>query len=229
MEKTYNYEFNGNEVTVIVPENPNGEWVWKTEFLTAFDKAEIDLVNLGYTRVYYKISDMYGCYKSVRLMHKFYLHVVEKFNLNKKCHLFGFSRGGLYAFNFALFYPEVVKSIYLDAPVLDLKTWPRKNIWPKEFGEMLNAYSLDEQTLLTFDDNPLDNLKEFFAHGIPMLLVAGDADDVVPLALNGGKVIEYCEKNNIVLEYYVKNGCKHHPHSLEEDTTPIINFVKRNS
>ena len=229
MEQTFNYTFNGAEVTVVRPENPNGEWLWKTEFFTAFDKAEVDLLKLGYTRVYYKISDMYGCYKSVRLMHQFYLHIIKEFSLNEKCHLFGFSRGGLYAFNYAISHPETVKSIYLDAPVLDLKTWPRKNIWPKEFGEMLDSYNLDEQTLLTFNDNPVDNLAEFFAHKIPMLLVAGDADDVVPLPVNGQKVIDYCKEKGIELEYYVKNGCKHHPHSLEDDTTPIIKFIQRNS
>ncbi len=229
MEQVINYTFNGAEVTVIRPENPNGEWVWKTEFFTAFDKAEVDLLKLGYTRVNYKISDMYGCYKSIRLMHQFYLHIIKEFNLNEKCHLFGFSRGGLYAFNYALSYPETVKSTYLDAPVLDLKTWPRKNIWPKEFGEMLACYNFDEQTLLTFNDNPVDNLKEYFAHKIPTLLIAGDEDDVVPLAQNGQKVINYCKENDIELENYIKKGCGHHPHSLEDDTAPIIKFVQRNS
>ena len=51
MEQTFNYTFNGGEVTVVRPENPNGEWLWKTEFFTAFDKAEVDLLKLGYTRV----------------------------------------------------------------------------------------------------------------------------------------------------------------------------------
>ena len=60
MEKTIEFEFNGNQAVVIRPENPNGKWLWKTEFLYAFDQAERALVEKGYTRVYYQISDKYG-------------------------------------------------------------------------------------------------------------------------------------------------------------------------
>ena len=106
------FTFNGYHATVILPEKPNGKWIWKTEFLYAFDQAERALNERGYTRVYYAVSDKYGSYHAVRLMRKFYDFVVKEFSLDKKCNLFGFSRGGLYAFNFALFYPELVEKIY---------------------------------------------------------------------------------------------------------------------
>ena len=126
MERIETFEFNGYEATVIIPEKPNGKWVWKTEFLYAFDQAERALLAKGYTRVYYQISDKYGSPAAIRLMEEFYHFVVSKFHLDKKCVLFGFSRGGLYAFNFALAYPNFVDKVYLDAPVLNLKTWPLK-------------------------------------------------------------------------------------------------------
>ena len=50
--KTEYFNFNGHEATVILPEHPNGKWIWKTEFLDAFDKAEVELNEMGYTRVY---------------------------------------------------------------------------------------------------------------------------------------------------------------------------------
>ena len=40
MAETHTFLFNGHEATVIVPEHPNSEWIWKTEFLYAFDQAE---------------------------------------------------------------------------------------------------------------------------------------------------------------------------------------------
>ena len=122
----HEFTFLGHEAIVIIPDNPNGKWIWKTEFLYAFDQAERALLDDGYTRVYYQISNKYGSYNAVRLMRKFYHYVVKEFALDEKCILFGFSRGGLYAFNFALFYPEYVEKVYLDAPVLDMKTWPPK-------------------------------------------------------------------------------------------------------
>ena len=61
---------------------------------------------------------------------------------------------------------------------------------------------------------------DIFAHKIPLLFVAGDSDQVVSFELNSKKVIDYCKTNGVQLKYIVKNGCKHHPHSLE-DVTPI--------
>ena len=119
MAKDHVYEFNGYKAYVTVPDNPNGKWIWKAEYLTAFDKAELALVEQGYTHVYYEVRFMYGCPKVQRLMHKFHLDVVERFHLQKKCILIGMSVGGLYSFNYALAYPEYVEKVCLDAPALD--------------------------------------------------------------------------------------------------------------
>ena len=226
MEKIYKSQFHGSRAEVVVPENANGEWIWKTEFFHAFDSAEQALLNEGYTRVYYSVSDRYGSYKAVRLMREFYRYVTKEFDLKEKAHLFGFSRGGLYAFNYALFYPESVASVYLDAPVLDMKSWPPKD--SVEQGQLFAEYTLNKDTLPLFDDNPIDNLKEYFELGIPTLVVAGDADELVPLNENAGVLLKFCNDNGIAIENYIKNGCGHHPHSLD-DVTPIVNFVKRNS
>ena len=100
-----NFSFNGYTATVIRPKNPNGKWIWKTEFFYAFDQAEEALADDGYTRVYYQISNKYGSPEAVSLMESFYHEVTERYALDDKCILFGFSRGGLYAFNFALAHP----------------------------------------------------------------------------------------------------------------------------
>lgn len=221
--ETIKFDFNGYEATVIRPEHPNGKWIWKTEFLTAFDGAECALLEKGYTRVYYRISHKYGSYRAMRLMHDFYHFVVKKYALDPKCILFGFSRGGLYAFNFALFYPEYVDKIYLDAPVLDMRTWPPQGSVFQQ--QVFDEYTLNEDTLVRFSGHPIENLKEFFDLNIPLLLVAGGADEVVPFEQNAGRMIAYCEKNGIKITSIVKPDCKHHPHSLE-DVTPIISFVE---
>ena len=214
--------FNGYEATVIRPEHPNGKWIWKTEFLTAFDGAECALLEKGYTRVYYRISNKYGSYHAVRLMHDFYRHVVKEFGLDEKCILFGFSRGGLYAFNFALFYPEYVSKIYLDAPVLDMRTWPPEGSENRE--QVYEEYGLTPETIKTFKGHPVENFAEFFSHGIPLYLIAGDSDEIVPFEYNAGKMLDYCFDNGIRIKNYIKSRCKHHPHSLA-DVTPILDFI----
>ena len=221
---TIKFEFKGYEATVIRPENPNGKWVWKTEFLYAFDTAERELLDRGYTRVYYSISNKYGSYHAVRLMHEFHKHVVREFSLEDKCLLFGFSRGGLYAFNYALFYPECVDKIYLDAPVLDMRSWPPEGSENRE--QVYAEFDLTPETIETFRGHPIENLSEFFSHGIPLILVAGGADEIVPFEENSGKMIEFCKNHNIDITYIIKPECKHHPHSLD-DVSPIVEFITR--
>ena len=52
------FEFGGYTATVISPEKPNGKWIWKTEFLHAFEDAELKLLEMGYTRVTYEIQSL---------------------------------------------------------------------------------------------------------------------------------------------------------------------------
>lgn len=222
MEQVETLVFNGYTATVIRPENPNGNWIWKTEFLYAFDQAERALLEQGYTRVYYQISDKYGSPSAVQLMEKFYHFVIDKFNLNKKCVLFGFSRGGLYAFNFAVAYPEFVDKVYLDAPVLDLKTWPRSD--SAEQLQMLEEYGLTREALVSFHGNPIDKLDLFFTLGIPLMVIAGGQDEIVSFKENAGLLIKYCKEKGIEIVSIIKENGLHHPHSLE-NIQPILQFV----
>lgn len=228
MAQLYEYAFNGYTAFVTVPENPNGKWIWKAEYRTAFNKAELALIEQGYTHVYYQVMNQFGSPKVCRLMHKFHMHVTEKFNLQKKCILFGFSVGGLYSFNYTLTYPEYVDKVYLDAPVLDMyDVYSRfTGEAAKKYDKLLKAYHLTRQNIKTFRDHPKDNLAEFFSHNIPVLLVAGDGDTVCRPEANFMKMVDYCKQNNIPLECHIKPGCDHHPHALE-DIAPILDFVNR--
>ena len=221
--KKEEFVFNGFDATILIPDNFNGKWIWKTEFFYAFDKAEKALFDMGYARVYYQISDMYGSDHAARLMHQFHLQVAKNHGLTTKPCLFGFSRGGLYAFNYALYYPECVDKIYLDAPVLNLKSWPPKD--SEEHKQMLNEYMLNESTFETFKFSPIDRLEELSTSKLPILLIAGLKDTVVPYNENGKIMADYYVKNNLPIKVITKPDCDHHPHSLD-DVTPIINFVE---
>ena len=219
--KETKFEFNGFSATVISPEKPNGKWIWKTEFLHAFEDAELALLEKGYTRVTYEIHCMWGNWHAVRLMNKFHSYVTEKFNLSQKCILFGFSRGGTYAFNYALTYPERVEKVYLDAPVLDLGTMKTVD---RLIEEVLSVYNSNSELIDHHPESPINNLPEFFKNEIPFLIIAGGADEVVPYDKNAGLLIDYCKENGIKIESIVKPDCKHHPHSLT-DVSPILDFV----
>ena len=218
------FEYNGYKATVLFPDNFNGKWVWKTEFFYAFDQAEQQLFSMGYARVYYEISDMYGSDRAIRLMHLFHLYLIEKYGFKNRPYLFGFSRGGLYAFNYALYYPEYVEKLYLDAPVLNLKSWPPRGT--EEHSGLLTEYFLNEETFEKYAFSPIDRLKEFVKNNLPVMIVAGDSDETVPHQENSEIMVNYYREHGLKIEYILKPGCGHHPHSLE-DVSPIIRFIEK--
>lgn len=225
------YIFNGYEATVIIPPNFTGRWIWKTEFFYAFDQLEQSLLEAGFARVFYQISDKYGSPNSIKLMYDFYLDLQKRYSLNKKCDLVGFSRGGLYAFNFTLAYPHLVKHLYLDAPVLDLRTWPRKdNV--DEYPLYLQVFQeygfINEEEYAQYPNYPIDKIDEYLQLKIPTLLVAGANDTVVDFSQNSEILIDAALSQNASQFYYfVKNGlsCEggdHHPHSFGNRHSQLI-------
>ncbi len=222
--KRINFILEGYTGSAIVPKKTEDKkrWIWRAEFLGDFDKADMELVNQGWHLVYYKISDMYGSPKAVKLMSIFHKYIVKEFALNKKTVLFGFSRGGLYAINYAVAYPNEVKSLYLDAPVIDLQSWPR--IGHRLRVECLKWYEFDEIAATNYSLIQLSRAKKLAEHKIPILVVIGDADLTVPYEENAKPFINEYKKTYDDITLIIKKGCGHHPHSLE-DVSSIIDFV----
>ena len=223
--KTEVFQWNGYTATVLIPDEPNGKWIWKTEFFHEFEQAEVALFEKGYTRVYYQISDKFGSVEAVRLMRRFHKELLKRYSfLEEKAILFGFSRGGLYAYNYALYYPESVAKMYLDAPVLNLRTWP----WNKGRNHDLfcKEYNVNEETFATFRGSPVDTVAEFAQYDIPLLIVAGDKDESVPIEKNTYVFEEYYKSIGKSFQLIVKAGAGHHPHSLE-DVSPIVEFIEK--
>ena len=225
--------FNSHEITIIKPEKAaeGNPWVWRAEFLGAFDYADQALLRQGWHIAYYRICDMYGCPEAVELMKKFHDYVVEKYKLNKRAAIFGFSRGALYAVNYSVKYPKDISSLYLDAPVLDIRSWPagkgNGKYSKKEWEECKALYGLDEEGAKNFAANPIDKAGELVDTKIPVILVAGDSDRVVPYEENGARLVAAYKKRVISLPHIVKQGCDHHPHSLNPPTE-IVDFVTAN-
>lgn len=224
------FEFLGRRADIISPAcpTPDKKWIWRAEFLGAFDYADIEMLKRGYYLVYYRISNLYGCPKAVSYMKDFYDFLTGEMHFDTKTILFGFSRGGLYSVNFALKYPELVRALYLDAPVLDIKSWPGGlGVGlgaEREYEECLECYGLDRSTALSFKDNPIDNAEKLAVSGIPVVIVAGDSDADVPHRENAQLLYDIYMKNGAKILYILKKGCDHHPHSLE-DPTQICDFL----
>lgn len=230
--KKTEFIFNERKVILVEPNKvaDSAPWIWRTEFFGAFPYADVALLKMGWHIVYYKVSDMYGCPESIELMKDFHDEIIKMYNLSNKAVLFGFSRGGLYAANYSMKYPQDVRSIYLDAPVLDVLSWPGGFYdgigGEKEWEECKACYNISDDSAKDFCKSPIDRIDELIKTNIPVILVAGDCDDVVPYHENGQKMKTAYEKAGAYIKEIVKPGIGHHPHSLE-DPTEIVDFIKR--
>ena len=152
------FDVGGRRSTVICPDEPlpGNPWVWRTEFFEAFNYADFALLKKGWHLAYHCVSDMYGCPESIEMMKEFYDYVTSGFRLHERPAIFGFSRGGLYAVNFALKYPDCCGLLYLDAPVLDIRSWPgglgAGRGEPGCWEECKRVYHLNENTAFRFSD-----------------------------------------------------------------------------
>lgn len=225
------FQVNGRYSIIVCPKNPlpGNPWIWKTEFFEAFNFAERALLDMGFHLAYHRVSDLYGCPASVTMMKEFFDEAVNTYGLSAQPALFGFSRGGLYACNFALEYPRNVAMLYLDAPVLDLRSWPGgKYSGPGDaacWEECKALYGITEENYEQFDRNPLNRAEELAATGIPTLLVCGAADRCVPYEENGEPFFRKVQAAGGKIAKIVKPNCDHHPHSLY-DSSPICRFVQ---
>ena len=219
------------ESFIVCPETAaeGNPWVWRAEFFGAFDSVDMALLKNGWHLAYHRTSDMYGCPEAVENMHQFRCAVIEHFGLARRAVIFGFSRGGLYAFNYAAKYPEYTDILYLDAPVMDIRSWP---CGKADSGicraQCLGLYGLTEETLPFFKDNPLDKIHAVAGSHIPVIIVAGGADEDVPYNENGGILFDRYKAAGGIIEAIVKPDCGHHPHSLE-DPAPVVYFIEAHS
>jgi pimeloyl-ACP methyl ester carboxylesterase len=203
-------------------------WIWRMEFFDTEPQADLALLARGWHVAYMNAQDMYGAPKAMELFGQFYAHLVTRYDLAQRVVLEGFSRGGLYAFNFAAAHPTRVAAMYLDGAALDIKSWPGRHRDSKEWRECLAAYHLTEETLPAFRRNPIDLVPAVIVGRIPILAVSGDADESVPFQENTAELERRYKAAGGLIQVIVKPGGKHHPHSLP-DPAPIVDFILKNA
>ncbi len=224
------FEVAGRPCLVVFPQQvaAGKPWIWRTEFFGHEPQADLALLARGWHVAYMDAKDMYGAPKAIGLFGQFYAHVVVRFGLAQRVVLEGFSRGGLYAFNFAVAHPTRVAALYLDAPVLDIRSWPGRNRDSKEWAGCLEAYGLTEASVTQFRGNPLDRVVTVARAGVPIIAVCGDADQTVPFAENTAILEQRYRELGGTIEVILKPGVDHHPHSLK-DPTPIVDFLLKHA
>jgi lysophospholipase L1-like esterase/pimeloyl-ACP methyl ester carboxylesterase len=224
------FTFHGRKARIVKPRRTaeGKPWIWRARFWGVEPQTEIALLDRGFHVVYCDVAELFGNAEAIDIWNKFY-SLLQKAGLGKKACLEGFSRGGIYVYNWAAQNPDKVACIYADAPVLDVKSWPGGKGSSKGSAADWDKFKKDygyttDSAAVNFKGNPIDKVDQIVQGGFPMLHVVGDADDVVPVNENTAifeqKVLALGGKMQVIH----KPGVNHHPHSLA-NPTPIVDFI----
>jgi len=93
---------------------------------------------------------------------------------------------------------------------------------------MLDAYSITEEKFAIFSGNPVSRIPLIAAAKIPIIIVAGDRDEVVPLEENTRVLERRYRELGAPIEVIIKPGAGHQPHSLT-DPTPVADWLVKNA
>jgi pimeloyl-ACP methyl ester carboxylesterase len=233
----HDFQVDGANVIVVEPKRalPGRPWAWRGEFFGAFPNADIELLKSGWHLAYIGVPDLFGSPKAMKHWERFYDCLVKDHGLSAKPALIGLSRGALYCMAWAATHPEKTLLVYLDNGVCDFKSWPGGK--PKGLGsgqgsaeewlKLLKAYDFkNDREAIAFKLNPVDNLGPLARAKVPILLIYGDNDTVVPHRENSALLYDRFKALGGAVERIVKPGQDHHPHGLA-DPRPIVEFFEK--
>jgi arylsulfatase len=193
--ETFNLE--GRPAFRMVPEKPastNGgkPWIFYGPTLPAYpDEAERWMherfLAAGIAVAGVDVGEAYGSPKAFPYFEALHQKMVAD-GYSAKPVLLGRSRGGLWASSLALAHPERVAGIAGIYPVYDFSTYPG-------LEKAAPAYGLTKPELETRQDefNPIRRAANLAKAKIPVFIIHGTDDQVVPLAANSGKLEEIYE------------------------------------
>lgn len=219
------------DALLVFPEKPlpGNPWYWRTEFFGHEPQVDTELLRRGFHVAYVNVQNLYGAPLALDAMDAFYATVTKTFALGKKTVLAGFSRGGLFAFNWAARRPENVAAIYGDNPVCDFKSWPGGKGSGKgsaaDWQRLLSAYNFSDETeAIKYRGNPVDNLEPLAKAGVHIVAFCGSADKVVPPQENILLVHQRYTALRGQITLLKRPFTDHHPHSLR-DPNPIADAL----
>ena len=234
---SHTFSVDGAKAIVVEPEKPlpGRPWAWRGEFFGAYPNADIALVKAGWHLVSLGVPDQFGSPRAMGQWEKLYDILVKDHQLSPRPALIGLSRGALYCMAWAATHPEKTLLVYLDNGVCDFKSWPGGKLKglgaapgsAEDWAKLLKAYDFkDDREAIASKLNPVDRLKPLAEAKVPILLVYGDSDQVVPHRENSEVVYDRYKAMGGPVERIVKPGQDHHPHGLT-DPKPIVEFFEK--
>lgn len=183
------FEVNGHTAFLMAAPNPGGgkPWVWYAPTLGNLPSHQHlwyfqRLLDKGISVAGINLGEVRGSPASAEKFTAFYEEMVRR-GFSPKPVLLGQSRGGLMMLTWAMRHPDKLAAFAGIYPVCNLASWPMK----KSKDLVLKDYGLSEAELTEnlARYNPIDNLQGLLANKVPISIVHGNADTLVPYEENG--------------------------------------------
>ncbi len=175
---------------------PGRPWIWYAPTLKGVSLAGRKVyfesfLRAGISIAGYDIGEVRGAPASTAKFHAFFEEMVKR-GWSSRPILIGQSRGGIMMLSWAVRHPENVRAFVGIYPVCNLASWPLKN----SLAPTLADYGLTEQALRSrlAELNPIEHLQPLAERRVPVFIVQGDSDVVVPHADNARLLQERYEK-----------------------------------
>lgn len=168
------------------------------------------------------VGEAYGSPAGQELMTEFYNEVTSVKGLAAKPCLLGRSRGGLWVSSWAIRHPEKVAGIAGIYPVYDLQTYPGLDRAAGAFG--MTADQL-KQSLPA--NNPIARIEVLAKARIPVFIIHGDNDKVVPLKENSATLHAVYQRSGVgdLVQLEVAEGQGHNFWEGFFHSQPLVDFV----
>ena len=221
------FDFGGREAWIVEPSVAAAEgmpWTWTMQWAEAFVERTgvLDLLRRGYHHVTIDLFNTRMDEKGIEAAAAYQKFLVEELGFAPKANLVGMSWGGFFSTRYAAAHPENVQKIYLDAPLMNFEDFGNPDYGV--IGIWANRKPADGNW--TADpEMPVNKAAALAAAKIPVLLVYGGCDTIVPPKQNCLLFAERFKAAGGELKVIPRDLFGHHPHGLDPDKTqPIVDF-----
>jgi predicted esterase len=188
-----NFTVNGRPAFVFMPVEAKRTtpqpWIFYAPTLSAYpDEAERwmheQFLAAGVAVAGIDVGEAYGNLKSHASFEALHAELTTKHGFATKPCLFGRSRGGLWVSSWALAHPERVAGIIGIYPVFDFRTYPGVTNAAPSYG-----ITPEELVSREMELNPIERIALLAKAKIPVVLIHGDIDKVVPIKENSAEFV----------------------------------------
>jgi hypothetical protein len=223
------FQVNGSTGFIMDPQvpAPGKPWVWYAPVVARQPKGENlwmfeRLLENGISVAGIQLGEVRGAPGSTARFTDLYNTMILR-GFSSKPVLLGQSRGGLMMLAWAVRHPDKLKAFAGIFPVCNLASWPLK----RSRDKVLEDYGLPEAELLENLSlyNPVDNLEGLIRRKIPVFIVHGDDDKVVPYDENSGILKERFEAGGAPVMVKIIQGEGHHVSPSFFECRELLDFI----